>query len=149
MRWCLCTLQCAEDILSVTLFTSVTPVLPYTLQRSFMMYIWRSWSSVFADALGDSDRVNSGMLLETGRSSELRYGLGNRDQMSLEMKLGTERSCELMDRLGDQARASMNLHFDTERSIELGDALQDWDRENSELHLEAVIELVGRYTWRW
>jgi len=31
---------------------------------------------------------------------------------------------------------------------EFGDALRDQDRVNSEMHLEAVIEPVGRYTWK-
>jgi len=63
MRWCLCTPRSAKYILLVTLFTSVTPVSPYTRRLSMKIYLealiecgWgctrRPGSSEFRDALG-------------------------------------------------------------------------------------------------
>jgi len=150
MRWCLSTPGSAENILPVTLSTSVTPVSLYNCRRSLKMYlIKRVW-----DALGDGDRMNSEMHLAAGIVRVWRCtwrpwwcDLADRNWAILGIHL--EAAIERVWRCTGRPK-SRGLRRCTWSpwSIEFGDALWGCDWASLEMHLQAMIERDWRSTWR-
>jgi len=101
------------------------PPLPQYLRTATVPHwrcTWRPWSSVFGDTLGDWDRVNSEMHLESG----------------IEPVWG----CTCRPRSSELRRCTWRPW-----SIEFGDALWGCDRQGLEMHLQAMIEGDWGSTW--
>jgi len=104
MRWCLSTPGSAENLLPVTLSTSVIPVSPYTCCCSFKMYLealiqrvwrctWRLGLSEIGDVLGDREIEWTPRCTWWPWLSEFGDALGGRDRVNSEMHLEAVIEC--------------------------------------------------------
>jgi len=123
MRWCLST-PGQPNTYSPSLYPPPLSQYPGTPAIVALRCTWRPWSSVFGDSFGEREIEWTQQC--TWRPWYSEYG----------------------DALGDwEIRWTQRCTWRPWLS-EFGDALGDRDRVNSVMHLDAVIERVGRYTWR-